>query len=129
MNLQNIVSYSWSILWCLATGGIGQLLSINRLSLNPLDMQEWLKMIDLRMWPSIIILTLNGLLTARVLKYMDVNWKSIGNAVQAVLCTYVSALVWNEYTVTIFDLASLLLLVAGVYLFNTAQSVTYPNKP
>merc|ERR1719235_1313419 len=56
-NLQNVAQYVWTVIWALLIGVICIPLRIERLSLKPLDFQEWAKMTDTRMLPSLAVLT------------------------------------------------------------------------
>merc|ERR1719281_143681 len=67
-NLQNVAQYVWTVFWALLIGVSCIPLRIERLSLKPLDFQEWVKMMDTRMLPSLVVLTLNGLIVSRVLR-------------------------------------------------------------
>jgi len=117
MNLQNIAQYTWTLVWTLLIGVISIPMKIDRLSLNPLDLSEWAKMIDARMLPSIAILTINGLVVARVLCYLSSLWKAIGDVMKVLVCTGVSSLIWG-YPITFTDGISFAVVAVGIFLFS-----------
>mmetsp|Transcript_15653 Transcript_15653/g.49497 ORF Transcript_15653/g.49497 Transcript_15653/m.49497 type:complete len:347 (+) Transcript_15653:36-1076(+) len=113
LNLQNAVQYSWTIVWCLL---IGTVCPLEGIRLNPLDLQEWVKMVDPRMLPNILVLTLLGLVTSVLLKVLDSIWKAIATAVELFLTSYASALAFG-YPVHTADLAALCIAATGVGLY------------
>lgn len=117
MNVQNSVQYVWTIFWALLIGVICLPMSIEGLSLNPFDIQEWGKMADVRILPSVIVLSLNGLIVSRVLKYLSSLWKTIGNVIEIFLISGASSLIWG-YQVVFTDWISYTVLAIGILLFS-----------
>merc|ERR1712008_273884 len=79
LNLQNAVQYTWTIIWCLVVGAI---CPIEGIHLNPFDLHEWGKMLDVRMLPNIVILTVLGLITSVMLKLLNSVWKAVATSVE-----------------------------------------------
>lgn len=119
MNVQNTVQYIWTIFWAILIGFFCLPLKIEGLSLNPFDVQEWGKMMDMRMLPSVIVLSLNGLVVARVLRFLSSLWKSIGNVIEIFLISGASSLIWG-YQVVLTDWISYTVLAVGILLFSQA---------
>mmetsp|Transcript_1138 Transcript_1138/g.3619 ORF Transcript_1138/g.3619 Transcript_1138/m.3619 type:complete len:331 (+) Transcript_1138:138-1130(+) len=113
LSLQNAVQYTWTLLWCLLAG---LLCPLDGVRLNPLNLQEWAKMADLRMLPNIVVLTLLGLVSSLMLKVLDSVWRSVAAAVQLVLTPFVSLLAFG-YPLRPVDLCPLCLVVLGVWLY------------
>merc|ERR1711865_539813 len=80
------------------------------------DMQEWSKMLDPKMLPNIVILTLLGLVTSVMLKLLNSVWKAVATSVELFLTAYASALVFG-YVVQFSDVLSLCVAAAGVGLY------------
>lgn len=123
LNLQNAVQYTWTILWCFLTG---LLCPIEGVQLHPFDLQEWGKMMDPRMLPNIVILTVLGLVTSVLLKMLDSVWKAIATAVELFLTSYSSALVFG-YPVHVSDFMALCVAVMGVGLY-ARPAPKHPDK-
>lgn len=118
LNLQNAIQYTWVVFWCLLAG---VLVPIEGIQFNPLDSKEWLVMMDMRMVPSIVILTLLGLVTAVMLKLFDAVWKAIATAIELFLTAGAAALVFG-YVITLGDIMALSLVVVGVGLYAQPQN-------
>lgn len=113
MNVQNIVQYIWTIIWAIFIGVSCLPMNIEGLALNPLNIQEWGKMMDVRMLPSIIVLSLNGLIVSRVLRYLSSLWKSIGNVIEIFIISGASSLMWG-YQIVFTDWISYSVLAVGI---------------
>jgi len=124
LNLQNAVQYSWTVCWCLLAGLVCPLHGVR---LNPLDSQEWAKMVDPRMLPNILVLTVLGLVTSVLLKLLDSVWKAIATAIELFLTSYASALVFG-YAVRPGDLASLCVGALGVGLYAWPGAQARPKR-
>jgi len=123
LNLQNMIQYSWTVLWCLCVGAICPLDGVH---LNPFNFEEWAKMGDSRMLPNIVILTVLGLVTSVLLKLMDSVWKAIATAVELFLTSYASALVFG-YPVSLRNLLALCVAACGIGFYTTSGKAA-PNK-
>jgi len=117
MNLQNLAQYMWTVVWAFFIGIVCFYLQIERLSLSPLDFHAWRKMMDIRMLPTIVVLSLNGLVVARVLRYLSSLWKAIGHVVQVLVCSLASSVIWG-YSITSTDWISFTVLGVGIFLFS-----------
>lgn len=117
MNVQNIVQYIWTMFWAFFIGVCCLPMKIEGLSLNPFDVEEWSKMMDVRMLPTIVVLSLNGLIVSRVLRYLSSLWKSLGNVIEIFLISGASSLIWG-YPVVFTDWISFIVLTAGILLFS-----------
>lgn len=113
LNAQNMVQYSWTIAWCLL---VGVLAPVERLRLNPLDLNEWAPMLDVRMVPNIVVLVVLGLVTSNFLKMWDSVWKSIATAIELFLTALLSAGIFG-YHILATDVLALCILIAGIRLF------------
>jgi len=123
LNLQNAVQYSWTIVWCLL---VGVLCPVEGLHLNPFDFGEWGKMLEPRMIPNIVILTILGLITAVMLKILNSVWKAVATAVELFLTSYASALIFG-YPVHFSDVVALCIACSGVWLY-TQTGVSKPAE-
>lgn len=127
LNLQNILQYSWVIVWCLL---VGILCPMEGVHLNPFDLQEWSKMLDVKMLPNIVILTVLGLITSVMLKILNSVWKAVATAVELFFTSYASALVFG-YAVHFSDVVALCIAAAGVCCYSLggakAKVVTAPQ--
>jgi len=113
LNLQNIVQYSWTIVWCML---VGVLCPTEGVHLNPFDMAAWRPMLDPVMLPNIVILTVLGLTTSVMLKILNSVWKAVATSVELFFTSFASALVFG-YAVTFGDGVSLCIAAAGVSLY------------
>lgn len=119
LNLQNIVQYSWVLVWCLL---VGTLCPVEGVHLNPLDVSEWSKMLDAKMLPNILILTLLGLITSVMLKMLSSVWKAVATAVELFLTSYASAYIFG-YAVSGSDVTALFIAAVGGSLYALGGTV------
>lgn len=116
-NLQNVAQYVWTLVLAIFIGLVCIPMKVERLSLNPLDLHEWAKMTDVRMLPSLVVLSVNGLVVARILRDLDSLWKAIGDVMKIFVCAGASWLIWG-YPITFTDWFSLSVIAFGIVLFN-----------
>jgi UDP-sugar transporter A1/2/3 len=113
LNAQNMVQYSWTIVWLFFAGFLAP---VEGLRFDPLDFDNWEPMLDIRLWPSIAVLTVLGLVTALFLKLWDSNWKSVATSMELFFTGFASALVFG-YPIRFTDLIALAIMIAGIWLF------------
>eukprot|EP00747_Dinoflagellata_sp_TGD_P210015 gnl/TRDRNA2_/TRDRNA2_83358_c0_seq2.p1 gnl/TRDRNA2_/TRDRNA2_83358_c0~~gnl/TRDRNA2_/TRDRNA2_83358_c0_seq2.p1 ORF type:complete len:217 (+),score=52.39 gnl/TRDRNA2_/TRDRNA2_83358_c0_seq2:330-980(+) len=109
LNIQNMVQYSWTLLWCLLTGLVCPLEGV---SLNPFDLEEWMKMSNRWMLPNLVAFAVMGLITAVLLKQFNSVAKAAMTASELFLTAGASALLFGP-AMGFADLCAIVVAATG----------------